>query len=224
MTALDSPPRAAAPPAPAAVRFQRPGWRDPRLVVGVLLVCLSVVSGAQLLNGRDAVTQVWAAREALTAGETLSTDDLRPVGVRFADAADAAHYVAAASPLAEGAVVDRDLAAGELLPRAALGQGGASGLLEVPLTVPGGGVPGGLARGDHVDVWASPLARAATSSPRAVLVLEDVPVLRVDGSGAAGMGGLEAARPVVVGVGATTDLTRTLGRLADAHVVLVRRP
>lgn len=225
MTALDSPPR---PPQTAsaspAMRFRRPGWRDPRLVVGVLLVCLSVVLGAQLLSGRDDVTQVWAVGEAVAAGATLSSDDVRPAGVRFADADDAARYVAATDPLAEGTVVTRDLAAGELVPLAALVQGEQAALLEVPLAVPGGGLPAGLAAGDRVDVWTVPLARTATRSPRAEQALTAVPVLRVGGDGMGSVGGADATRQVVVGVEATTDLTRTLGRLADAHVVLVRRP
>ena len=225
MTALDSRPRASAPTTtPAAVRFRRPGWRDPRLVVGVLLVCLSVVLGAQLLAGRDDVTHVWAVRAALSAGESVSSDDLRPVGVRFADSADASRYVAAAEPLADGTVVTRDLGAGELVPLEALGQGGSTAVLELPVAVPGGGVPAGLAAGDRVDVWAVPLARAASRAPRAEEVLTGVAVLRVGGDGAGSMGGPDATRQVVVGVEPTTDLTRTLGRLADAHVVLVRRP
>jgi hypothetical protein len=206
--------------APAAVRFRRPGWRDPRLVVGVLLVCVSVVLGAQLLSGRDDVSQVWAVREAVSGGETLSSDDLRAVGVRFAEASDAGRYVSADEPLGPGAVVTRDLAEGELLPLAALGQTDA-GLLELPVAVPGGGVPAGLAPGDRVDVWVVPTARASTRSPRADQVLSGVAVLRVGGRG---VGGPEAARQVVVGVDPATELAGTVGRLADSHVVLVRRP
>lgn len=224
MTALDSPPRAAAPPAPA-VRFRRPGWRDPRLVVGVLLVCLSVVLGAQLLSAGDDVTPVWAVRDSVAAGETLSPDDLRPAGVRFAEVGDAARYVTATDPVAEGTVVTRDLAAGELVPLAALAAGDEPALLEVPLAVPGGGVPAGLAAGDRVDVWTVPLARAAERAPRAAQALTSVPVLRLGGDGGVGgVGGPDATRQVVVGVEDSADLTGTLGQLADAHVVLVRRP
>jgi hypothetical protein len=206
------------------MRFRRPGWRDPRLVVGVLLVCLSVALGAQLLSGRDDVTQVWAVRESVTAGATLSTVDLRPVGVRFAESADAARYVAATEPLAEGTVSTRDLAAGELLPLAALRQGSAEAVLELPLAVPGGGVPADLAPGDRVDVWAVPMARAATRSPRATEVLAGVPVVRLGSDGSGGMSGPDATRQIVVGVEAGADLSAALGRLADGHVVLVRRP
>jgi hypothetical protein len=221
MTALSAPPRAEdlAPASPAATRFRRPGWRDPRLAVGVLLVCVSVVLGAELLGARDDVTQVWATRAGMAAGETLSPDDLRPVGVRFVDETDAAAYVSASDTVPEDTVVTRDLTPGELLPLAALGRG-AEGLLEVPVAVPGGGVPLGLTAGDRVDLWVVPMARAASRAPRGERVLEDVPVLRVGGRE---LGGPEASRQVVVGVDASTDLTAAVGQLADSHVVMVRR-
>jgi Flp pilus assembly protein CpaB len=222
MTALDTRarPGTGAAGAPPAVRFRRPGWRDPRLLVGVLLVCLSVVLGAHLLGSRDDVTQVWALTEPVSAGEALGSADLRPLGVRFADPADAERYVSAGAPVPAGTVVTRDLGAGELVPLAALGQDGER-LLELPVAATGGGVPAGVAPGDRVDVWVVPNARASTRGPKAELVLGEVPVLRVGGRG---MGGPDGTRQVVVGVEEGTELAGAVGRLADSHVVLVRRP
>src|SRR5688500_11194814 len=164
MTALSSPPRPARPVAPAATRFRPPGWRDPRLVVGVLLVCVSVVAGARLLAADD-LTRVWAVRDDVAAGETLTSADLRAVGVRFADAADAERYVSAQQPVPDDTVTRRDLSAGEMLPLAAVGQQ-AEPLLELPVAVAGGGVPATLVSGDRVDVWVVPLARTSQDAPR----------------------------------------------------------
>lgn len=219
MTTLSSPPRPAQAAAPAAVRFSRPGWRDPRLVVGVLLVCVSVALGARLLAADD-LTRVWAVRDDVSAGETVTPADLRAVGVRFHEAADAERYVSAQQPVPEGTVASRDLAAGEMLPLTAIGPE-AEPLLELPVAVAGGGVPATLATGDRVDVWVVPLARTSQAAPRAEQVLSDVPVLRV---GRRGLGGPEATRQVVVGVDAGAELAGAVGRLADSHVVLVRRP
>ncbi len=220
MTALDAPPLPVGPrTAPPANRFRRPGWRDPRLVIGVLLVCLSVVLGARVLGGRDDVTQIWSLRDGVAAGETLGTDQLRPIGVRFADEADAATYASADRPVADGTVATRDLAAGELLPLGAMAPDG-DPLVELPLTVPGGGVPAGTAPGDRVDVWVVPRAGETGRPARGAKVLADVPVLRVGGRG---LGGPEARRQVVVGVAEEARLARVVGRLADADVLLVRR-
>jgi hypothetical protein len=186
----------------------------------VLLVCLSVALGAQLLSDGDEVSQVWAVAEPVAAGERLASSQLRPVGVDFAAAGDAARYVSAGEAVPESTVVSRDLAAGELLPLSALGQEN-DALLELPVAVAGGGVPATLSEGDRVDVWTVPLARASTRAARGEQVLSDVPVVRVGGRG---LGGPDASRQVVLGVEPTTDLSSVVGGLADTHVVLVRRP
>jgi hypothetical protein len=45
-----------------ALRVRRPGWRDPRLWIGVVLVAGSVVAGARLLAAADDTVQVWSPR------------------------------------------------------------------------------------------------------------------------------------------------------------------
>lgn len=206
-------------PAPAASRFRRPGWRDPRLLVGLALVCLSVLLGARLLATEEPMSTVWATRAAVAAGEPLTAEDVRAVSVRFDRGEDAARYLAAEQPWPQ-VVARRDLAAGELVPAAAVAAGEPE-LAELPLAAQSSGVPSDLATGDRVDVWAVPQARSASTAPRGRQVLADVPVLRV---GARGMSGPEATRQVVVGVPADAELGPTVGRLADGQVVLVRRP
>ena len=69
---------------PPATRSTNPGWRDPRLWVGVVLVTGSVVAGARIMAGADDTTAVWAASGDLVAGQTLTTEDLTATRVRFA--------------------------------------------------------------------------------------------------------------------------------------------
>ena len=61
---------------PVATRTSTPGWRDPRLWVGIVLVTGSVVAGARLLSGADDMTSVWSASADLVGGQTLTADDL----------------------------------------------------------------------------------------------------------------------------------------------------
>lgn len=186
----------------------------------MLLVSLSVVLGARLLGEGEAATEVWAVDAPLAAGQTVSASQLRPVAVSFASPEDAGRYVSADEPVPEGTVLGRDVAAGELLPVAAISDQG-DGLLELPVAVAGGGLPASTAPGDRVDVWSVPLARTTTRAPRADQVLRAVPVLRVGGRGLAGP---EASRQVVVGVDPRTDLAPVVAMLSDTSVVLVRRP
>ena len=55
-----TPARASARPGdvPAATRPTTPGWRDPRLWIGVVLVTGSVVAGARILSGADARAKI----------------------------------------------------------------------------------------------------------------------------------------------------------------------
>src|SRR6195952_1575831 len=70
---------------PAARRAAAPGWRDPRLWVGVAIVAASVLVGALVLGSSDDTVPVWAAGDAMGAGHVLTSDDLTVRRVRFAD-------------------------------------------------------------------------------------------------------------------------------------------
>ena len=120
---------------PSAVRSRRPGWRDPRLWVGVALVAASVVLGARLLAAADDMVKVWSAGSDLGAGQRLQPDDLVAQRVRFDDARALEGYLGAADELPADAVLVRPVAAGELVPAAALGSAQDSGLVELPLSV-----------------------------------------------------------------------------------------
>ncbi len=210
--------RAAAPATSPATRTRAPGWRDWRLWVGVALVAASVVAGARLLDSADDTVGVWAAATDLAAGERVRAEDLELRRVRFGEEGNADRYLAADEALPGETRLGRGVAAGELVPRSALG-GGATGVLEVPLTVPGGGVPDGVAGGDEVDVW---VARPDDAERRATRVLDDVRVLRApaptDSFGATG----ERRLVLAVDDAQADQLGRALAAAAAGTVYVVR--
>jgi len=136
-----------------AQRVRRPGWRDPRLWVGVVLVAGSVVAGARLLAAADDTVQVWAAASDLGAGARLSEDDLVAARVRFSDDQALAGYYTVDDELPADLELVHGVAAGDLLPRTAVGSAGDSGLVEVPIAVEPEQVPGSVAAGSVVDVY-----------------------------------------------------------------------
>ncbi len=140
------------PPAPAT-RATRPGWRDPRLWVGVAIVMVSVVAGARLLGSADESVPVWAAATDLAAGDDLVGDDLRPQRVRFVDAADLERYLPADAPLPADARLLQGVGEGELVPRSALGEAAASDVLHLPLAVEPTLVPRSVRPGSVVSVY-----------------------------------------------------------------------
>jgi Flp pilus assembly protein CpaB len=160
---------------PPATRSTSPGWRDPRLWVGVVLVTGSVVAGARLLSEADDMTSVWAASSDLAAGQTIGAEDLRATRVRFDDGAAEGRYLAVDDELPTALTLTRPLATGELVPAAALGEEADDGAVAVSVAVAAEHVPTDLARGSRVDVWV--IGDVRGSRAEAELVLEDVRVL-----------------------------------------------
>ena len=70
---------------PTARRSSAPGWRDPRLWIGVALVAASVLAGAIVLGTSDDTVAVWAATDTMGPGHALTADDLTVRQVGFPD-------------------------------------------------------------------------------------------------------------------------------------------
>ena len=136
-----------------ARRVRRPGWRDPRLWIGVVLVAGSVAAGSRLLAAADDTVQVWTAASDLGAGTRLTEEDLVAARVRFADEGALAGYFTVDDELPADLELVHGVGAGELVPRAALGRAGESGLVEVPIAVEPEQVPPSVTTGAVVDVY-----------------------------------------------------------------------
>jgi hypothetical protein len=217
-TTAPSPP--AVPASPDARRLTLARWRDPRLWVGLVLVAASVLVGARVLAASDDTVGVWAVARDIGAGTPLTRDALMVEQVRFTDDATAHSYLLAGESVPAGAVVSRDLAAGELLAQASIGTSDAAAF-ELPVVVDAGGAPEDLRTGDIVDVWVAPTRGSGTTSP-ARQALTAVPVVSAARSG--GAFGVGVTRQVLLGLDQATvdELGPMLGRMANGSVVLVR--
>lgn len=215
---------------PPALRARRPGWRDPRLWVGVAIVAASVLLGAKVLGDADDSVAVWTAAADLPAGTALSAADLTTEAVRFADAGDLDDYVPASESIPDGSVVARDVGSGELLPRAALADPD-----QVPrktLTLDAAGAPSGLSVGDHVDVYVTSVSTAddgsATPLPGAegaVLRLSGVTVTDVTqaaGDFGGGAGGTTVSIALPDGADAQADIGAVVQAAKTDNLYLVR--
>lgn len=142
----------AKPDIPAATRHRPPGWRDPRLWVGVALVAASVLIGARLLAAADDTVTVWGAAQDLAAGDTVEASDLRPVRLRFADEADLVRYLTTSNELPEDLVLARGIDEGELVPAAALGSADEAAQRSISLAFPPESVPTSVEVGSVLDL------------------------------------------------------------------------
>jgi hypothetical protein len=211
---------------PPAARNRAVGWRDPKLVAGIVVVAACGLLGALLLGRPDDTVALWAAARPIAVGDQVTAADLVRDEVRFDDPHDADRYLRADALVPEGATVRRAVGPGELVPRDALGGKAADALTEVPLSVVADALPVTVRVGSVVDVWVTPdrarLAAAARPDD-SELVFDDVAVVSVGRSG--GTLGPSATRQVIVGV--RPDLVRrlpsALSALSSGSVILTRQ-
>jgi hypothetical protein len=209
-------------PSPAAKRLALPRWLNVRLGVGVLLVLLSTLLGARALAGTDRGQLVWAANRALPAGYALTARDVAPVRVRLGSAS--ARYVAALGPAPTGYLLDRAVAAGELVPRAALMAAADASPQRRVVAVPveSGHWPHGLGPGDLVDVYATARSSGGAATGQAVLVLAAVPVQSVPSDDAGIFGRAGATTSAVELSTPSSDVPALVAAVESSSIDLVR--
>jgi hypothetical protein len=161
---------------PAANRGSGPGWRDPRLWVGLALVAGSVVAGARVLGAADETTAVWAAAHSLPAGHELAAEDLEVARVRLDDRS-LDRYLLVDAALPPDLTLTTAVEPGELVAASALGAGEEEDVQEVALALPPDSVPPSLRAGSTVDVWV--VEKAPEEEERSRLALSEVRVVAV---------------------------------------------
>lgn len=177
--------------APIPRRLSRPKWRDPRIVIGLLLVIAAVVLGAKVIGSSRQTTQVWAAAHDLAAGTVVTDADLVRAEVNLGDAI--AGYLSA-DTTAAGRVLSRQVAAGELLPFAALGTPARGGRL-IGLGIEATDMPPGVTHGSIIDLYLMPVSTggaAGRGTPE--LVAKEVTVQLVTAPSSGGLSGASSSK------------------------------
>lgn len=199
-------------------RLVKPSWKDPRLLIGILLVLAAVAAVVALVGNAEKTVGVYVARDTLVVGQPVTTESLAVVRVRLGDV-DGKYY-GEGDRLPANAVAVRVVPKGELVARSSLG--GVDALDRKPatlaLTEP---LPQEIVVGTHVDVWvAMPDDKNGFSKP--VLLLPGAEVAQVNTAGTA----LGANKTTQLMVLVTDDqMPRILGAVANkAKVAVVWNP
>ena len=100
---------------PIVGRLRRPGWTDPRLLIGIMLIAVAVALTVSAISRADVTEPFYAARGTVVPGQQVTVDDLVIVNVKVA----AGEYLGADTDLA-GLVASRVIEPGELVPVSAL--------------------------------------------------------------------------------------------------------
>lgn len=152
-------------PGAAAPRVRAPGWRDPRLALGLLLVAVSVALGSWVVRQAQATTPVWSARTTLTPGQVITADDLVVADVRL-PTSELDRYATVADGLPADTVVARVVSEGELLPLTALSDVDTRDMRPVGITVDAT-LAAEVVAGRSVDLWSIPERSQGGDEPAA---------------------------------------------------------
>lgn len=206
-------------PDAASVRFRRPTWRDPRLLTGLLLVLLSVAGVTAVVTAADRTEPYLAAARDLEVGQPVEPDDVTAVDVRLREAAEL--YVPAGEAPVPGTVATQRIAAGQLLPGAALGTPDQLDRKPVAVAVEHP-LPGEVGPGSHVDVWVAEPKPSGRGHESARLMLPAAEIASVRAEETALGAGRGTVVHVLVGDEPMAELVDALGN--EARVTLVWNP
>lgn len=198
-------------------RLTRPSWKDPRLLVGLLLVLASVAGVVGFVDAANRSVGVYAAKEDIAVGQAIDASRLVRVDVRLGDS-EGRYLGAGAVP--EGKVALQRVAKGDLVPASSLGEPAAVDRkpVSIGITQP---LPAQAVVGARVDVWvALPDGRNGFAEPR--LLVPGAEIAHIE-TAASTLGGTRDTQVLVL----VDDgkLPQVLGAVANsAKVSLVWNP
>lgn len=150
-----------------AGRLKKPSWKDPRFIVGLLLVLASIAAVVAVVENADQTTKVYAAKDNIAVGQHVKPRDLVAVPVRLGEVRD--EYITVADGLPGRAYAQRLVNEGELLAASALDRADPLDRKPVGITVTEA-LPNQAKVGSRVDVWVSrPLEDGSYEEPELLL-------------------------------------------------------
>ncbi|HKC28482.1 MAG TPA: SAF domain-containing protein [Jatrophihabitans sp.] len=174
---------------PRPRRVTSPSWLDVRLVLGVVLVIGSVLAGARLVGAASHTAPVLVARHDLTAGTILRAGDVSVLRAKLPGDASGAYLTGVDE--VTGKQLARTVAAGELLPSAALRAVHGETTMTLPLAA--ASAPE-LHKGERIVVWLS------TGACPSMVLLRGVAVQSVRADEDLSFGSGTAGQDVVISV------------------------
>jgi len=196
------------------MRLRRPRWKDPRLIVGIVLVLASVLMGSLLISRLSETTPVLVARSPLVPGDPIRPESLSMVEIRLGEQVGA--YVGSIDAIPDGAVTTRAVDAGELLPISALGQSADVPLRPVVIPVDSA-VAESVVIGATVELWHTSPGPSQGDRASARMLVPDAVVRRIDEGSSLGMRSM--AVEVLVPAGDLASVLEVLGEDGRLDVI-----
>lgn len=186
--------------------------KNSRLVTGITLFIIALLAASLIAKEANRTVYVWASSTELAPGNIITQADIKATSVLLPESAK--NYLSASAQII-GAVVKFRIAAGDLIPLAAItSTADQLDLRAVPLTIESTDLPMGLTRGEMIDIYAIP-----TSDPRSIsessLLTEQISVSAVSERNNSGKASVVVLLPQPL-------ITLILSHLADSRLIIVR--
>ncbi|KSU67005.1 SAF domain-containing protein [Arthrobacter sp. NIO-1057] len=133
-----------------AARIKRPGWKDPRLALGAVLVVASVAGTMYLVGEMHETTTVYVARSNITLGEQLTAENMKTQEVQLGETAG--RYLDPGADIVDLARANTFISAGELIPVTSVTHSELGSRRPINIELPAD-LSSSIAPGSFVDVW-----------------------------------------------------------------------
>lgn len=133
-----------------APRLRAPGWRDPRLIVGIILVLLSVTGVVALLQSADSRQGYWAAAIDIVPGTKVSAADFQVVQASLSESSG--YYLSAEHQLPDEFLVSSTILQGEFLAQRQVIEADPDGRQQTAVRV-SEDMPASVTTGSRADLW-----------------------------------------------------------------------
>lgn len=165
-----------------ARRLRKPTVKDPRLIVGVLLLAVSVWLGVWAVNDARGLSVAYVAKEALIVGQPVTQSDLEAVEVNLSSLGSA--YLSAPLGDSETYFATQSVQPGSLVPQSALDTSLQYESRVLPISI-NSELPQEATVGTTVDLWSTPSKLDQGVQAEPVLVAESLVISQLAGSGGA---------------------------------------
>ncbi|AJT42969.1 hypothetical protein UM93_07715 [Psychromicrobium lacuslunae] len=157
-------------------RLRKPSWKDPRLLIGVLLILFSVSAVLLLLGNAERTVEAFVSTGDIVVGQKLETASMSKVKVRL-DELQGAYYLAA-DQFPSGAVAVQMIHSGQLIPKSSVAMVDESHRKPVAVTLEQK-LPAAAQVGDRVDIWVAEVdpKTGLTALPQLILPSVEIEAL-----------------------------------------------
>ncbi|WP_346844402.1 flagella basal body P-ring formation protein FlgA [uncultured Rothia sp.] len=164
-------------PSVIAERMHKPGWKDPKLLMGLLLIVISLVAVVGVINATNKTQTYYVANRDISVGDSVEPSDLKVVEVRLGEADGL--YLAASEELNQSIHAKQHIQKGELISANALQEPDEQGRCQVAIVLDST-VASSFSAGDYADIWVSHQEENGTSYSAPIQVIQAAEISQIN--------------------------------------------